>query len=52
MKKELMTTKEVCEYFNKTVDTIRRWSNEGKLTRKYVGRSVFYETKEVLKLAK
>ena len=52
MKKELMTTREVCEYFNKTTDTIRRWSNDGKLTRKHIGKSVFYERKEVEQLAK
>lgn len=51
-KKELMTIKEVLEYFSISQKTLYNWSNEGKINSLRVGRRVYYKRLEVENLAK
>lgn len=51
MKKELMTIKEVLEYFSISQKTLYNWNAEGKINCVRVGRRVYYRRSDIENLA-
>ena len=48
---DLMTIAEVCEYLHTTAATLHNWHHLGYLTKRHVGRKVYYSREDVLALA-
>lgn len=47
---DLMTIAEVCEYLHVTPATLHNWHRVGYLTKRHIGRKVYYDRQDVVAL--
>lgn len=52
MNSNLMTSKQVCAYFQITAMTLQNWRSKGLINSISVGRNIYYRREEVENLAK